>query len=149
MSTATCCYTADKSISPQCVVAPNGDIWCITSNTYDSTQEGAVRAGIQNEFGSNAIPLDWRDLQNYYNTYGHLDILREIPFNVKSRPYGGITVDGTWGDYPYFAEEEGKYYNSNFGVYDSIGPGEGPHGYDLLDLGKWYGTRGYYVKIPS
>jgi hypothetical protein len=144
-------YLGTKLIWPRCATLPNGVKWCLTLNTYDSLDETATRQGIKNEFGDNAVPLDWTDLQDYYNTYGHLDILREIPFrDGLTRPNGGVIRNGNWfysSDRPYFVDEEGKYYNSSFNAHDYIGPGEGPHGYDLLDLGSWKGNRQYYVKI--
>jgi len=134
----------------RCTTLPNGDKWCFTTNSLNSGDPTGTRLAIQDEFGPTAIPLDWSDLQDYYALYGNVDPLQDILFT--NRPRGGVTRNGNWyhsGTRAYFIDEEGKYHNSGFTVHAIIGPGEGPHGYDLLDLGSWRGSRNYYVKIPG
>ena len=107
-----------------------GGYWAITSNDLDVTDETAVRNAIQAEFGPTAVPLDWNDLVNYYNTYSAVNgsiwpltqlKKQEEHYNV---PFGGITYNGAWfrtGNEAWFIWEEAEYY---------------------FPTGGWYGTRG-------
>ena len=139
-----------------------GDIskWRITTTLIDSGVSGgdvpAIEAGIVAEFGEGAIAMDWSELLTYHSTFGHLNPIRDM-YNAAptplGRPMGGVSYrdEISPAGYPgigYFVEEEAKYFDPGFTASGTIGPGEGPHGGDLLNLAYWDEASEYYVKLP-
>jgi len=144
------------TVAPLCTTLPDGTQWCITANTYDTGNETAFRQGIRDEFGSNATFLDWNDCVDYYNQYGHVNGRLEPLGKIQmpnGRPGAYITRNGNFtqsGSRKYFIDEEGKYYNSSFSAFGSLGINQGIHGGNVLDMGSWYSSYAYgYVKIPN
>lgn len=148
-------WPVGEATPSRCTVNPiDGSTWCISEFTYDANTPSTVIAGLQSEFGADAVALDWEELEAEYAATGNLDILHELPYvsiEGTPRPGGGVTRSGAWdtGGRNYYALEEGQIHNPGFASYDNIGPGEGPTGGTLMDLGSWYGARYYYARTPA
>lgn len=141
----SCCST--QSTPPQ-------NLWEVTTTLLGTGIEdmAGVSQAIINEFGANARILDFTDLQAYHNIHGNLDPLPRQP--GQEHYYAGVTKNGVfWEDTSggrrrnYFVSEDGSLHQSSFRVYGSIGPRQGLHNGNLIDLGTWYGAREYYVKF--